>query len=85
MNTFRITHSKLLDLNTNELPEIKSIKLCANKNQNHADEKDMRDPLPVDCHHQTNYQMCVWFGDEIWTVKIYEFRVRTFNHTINEN
>ena len=55
MNTFRITHSKLLDLNTNELPEIRSIKLCANKNQNHDDEKEMRDPIPVDCHHQTNY------------------------------
>jgi hypothetical protein len=35
--------------------------------------------LIVGCSKEYSYQVMVWFGDDIWVLKIYEYRVRWWN------
>ena len=34
------------------------------------------DILPEGCNTEYSYQVCIYFGEEHWTLKIYEFKVR---------
>ena len=65
-------------MNDNELASLQTYNFCKCSNQNNDDQLNLRDPLPDGCYQQSNYQVCMWFGDDLWTVKIYEYRVRFF-------
>lgn len=63
-----------IDVNEEELREIRSIKFAQNKIISKND--DPKQLLPKGCESETSYQICIWFGDDKWLVKIIEYRVR---------
>jgi hypothetical protein len=79
VNEQKVTHCKMLDLNRWELNNLKTFFMCKSKNVSHINEIFEKEILPEDCYKSSNYQVCLWFGDDLWTIKVFEYRVRFFN------
>ena len=73
-----VTHCVQIDLQEQELRSIRSIKMAKNsiRDQNSEPSTFEEDILPPDCTKEYNYQVCIWFGDDKWIIKIFEYRVR---------
>jgi hypothetical protein len=81
-NRQKVTHCKMLDLNRGELDNLKSFSMCKSKNVSHNNEILENETLPDDCITSSNYQVCLWFEDDLWTIKVFEYRVRWFNNVL---
>ena len=77
-----VTHAIQIDLQEEELQNIRSVKIarCSKIDQISKPSAFQEDILPSGCNREFRYQVCVWFGDDKWVLKIFEYRVRWFDN-----
>ena len=82
INEKRVTDCHQVDLNELEIQFIRSFKFSKNKIIDEDTNQNELDPifrLPQGCEKEYSYQVCIWFGDDKWMLKIFEYRVRWWN------
>ena len=65
-----------LDLSSHELQNIWAIKFAKNSSINKNSRYAYK--LPEYCYLENCFTVGIWFGDPLWTMKLFEYRIRWF-------